>query len=258
MSTLHIIELAALFFLVAVLYSSVGHAGASGYLAAMALVGVAPESMRLIALTLNVTVAAFTTWRFRAARYFDAKVILAFIAGSVPMAFIGGGIRLPSETYRLLVGGVLLASAAYLVWRAASGADRFGARDESAVTVPLLAAPVIGAGIGLLSGLTGTGGGIFLSPIVLLMAWAGPKAAAGIAAPFIMVNSIAGLAGGLWKGSFAFSMLPGAALPLAAVALCGAAIGTWLGIRKLSNRWLVATLALVMLVAAVKLVGTGD
>jgi hypothetical protein len=255
MSHAQVVELAALFFVIAVLFSSVGHAGASGYLAAMALVGVAPESMRPIALTLNIAVAAFTTWRFRAARYFDAKVIGAFTAGSVPLAFIGGGIALPSAIYRQLVGLVLLASAAYFAWRATVHPDRLVDSSEKALKVPLLAAPLIGAAIGLLSGLTGVGGGILLSPIILLMAWAGPKATAGIAAPFIMANSIAGLAGGLWKGSVALSMLPGAALPLAAVALGGAALGTWLGIHKLSNRWLLAALALVMLISASKLLG---
>ena len=252
MTETQILELAGIFFVVAVFYSTVGHAGASGYLASMALVGVAPEVMRPVALTLNIAVAAFTTLRFRNARFFDAKVVGSFLLGSVPLAFIGGGIKLPSQWYQVLVGAVLLCSATYLSWRAFTGQDK---RAEISVRVPLAFAPFGGAGIGLLSGLTGTGGGIFLSPFILLMGWAGPKATAGISAPFIMANSIAGLAGGIVQGSFSFAAVPNAALPLTAVALAGAVVGTWLGIYKLPNRWLIVTLAFVMSVAAIKLVG---
>ncbi len=252
LTELQILQLAAIFIVVAMLYSSVGHAGASGYLAAMALVGVVPEAMRPTALTLNIVVAAFTTWRFRSARYFDAKVVAPFLVGSIPLAFIGGGIRLPSHVYQALVGGVLLCSAIYLAWRAFSNTDQ---RAEVAVRVPLWASPLVGAAIGLLSGLTGTGGGIFLSPFILLMGWAGPKATAGISAPFIMANSIAGLAGGLIKGSFSFATIPFGATPLIAAALLGALIGTWLGLYKLTNRWLIGMLALVMTIAAAKLIG---
>lgn len=251
MTEFQVLELAAIFAVVAMLYSCVGHAGASGYLAAMALVGVVPEIMRPTALTLNIAVAAYTTWRFRSARFFDARVVASFLAGSVPLAFIGGSIKLPSQIYYGLVGGVLLCSAAYLAWRALSGVD---SRAEVAAKVPLHASPFIGAVIGLLSGLTGTGGGIFLSPFILLMGWAGPKSTAGISAPFIMVNSMAGLAGGMLAGSFSFATIPGAALPLTAAALLGAVVGTWLGIYKLPNRLLIVTLAIVMIIAAGKLI----
>jgi uncharacterized protein len=255
MTSIQIVELAAIFFVVAIFYSSVGHAGASGYLAAMALVGVMPEVMRPTALMLNIVVAAFTTWRFRGARYFDAKVVTPFLLGSIPLAFLGGSIKLPSTQYQALVGFVLLCSATYLVWRAVSKLD---SRSEIDVRVPLLASPFIGAGVGLLSGLTGTGGGIFLSPLILLLGWAGPKATAGIAAPFIMANSIAGLTGGLYMGSISFSTLPNATMPLACAALAGAIIGTWLGIYKLANRWLIITLAFVMSVAGFKLIGLAN
>jgi uncharacterized protein len=255
LTEIQIWELAAIFAVVAMFYTAVGHAGASGYLAAMALVGVLPEVMRPTALTLNIVIAAFTTWRFRRARFFDAKIVGAFLIGSIPMAFIGGGIKLPADVYKWLVGAVLLFSAVYLIWRAYTKRFSNGAFDESIVTIPLFAAPFIGAAIGLLSGLTGTGGGIFLSPIILLMLWAGPKTVAGIAAPFIMANSIAGLAGGLVMGTFAVNTIPTAIIPLCAAALVGAMLGTWLGIYKLSNRMLLVTLALVMLIAAAKLLG---
>jgi uncharacterized membrane protein YfcA len=237
---------AAMFFVVAALYSTVGHAGASGYLAVMGLAGLAPEVMRPTALLLNIAVAAFTTWRFREARFFDPRALAPFVAGSLPCAFIGGTIRLPSTLYQGIVGLLLLGSAALLVWRAYSPRFQVG---ERAVRVPLVPALAIGAVIGLLSGLTGTGGGIFLSPLVLLLAWAGPKATAGIAAPFIMVNSLAGLAG----SSFAAHDLPEAMFAFAACALAGAFVGTWLGTRKLQSRALIVTLAVVMSIAGAKL-----
>jgi uncharacterized membrane protein YfcA len=238
--------LAALFFVVAVLYTTVGHAGASGYLAVMGLVGVAPEVMRPTALLVNIAVAAFTTWRFRAARFFDARALLPFVAASVPCAFVGGSIKLPSQVYQAAVGAVLLASAALLAWRAYSPRFQGGERP---VRVPVLPALAVGAVIGLLSGLTGTGGGIFLSPVILLASWAGPKATAGIAAPFIMVNSIAGLTG----STFASNDIPEAMFGYAACALAGAFVGTWLGTRRLEPRALIVTLAIVMTIAGLKL-----
>lgn len=234
-------------------YSAVGHAGASGYLAAMAIVGVAPEIMRPVALTLNIVIASFATWRFSDAKFFSPKILALLLLGSIPLAFIGGGIKLPTATYKLLIGGVLLFSAGYMVWRTWWMQSAF--IDETKLTFPLRAAPFIGAGIGLLSGLTGTGGGIFLSPIILILMWAGPKTTAGIAAPFILFNSIAGLAGGLYRGAFSFATIPNAVLPLCVAALIGAALGTWLGIYKLSNKWLIATLAFVMFIASFKLLG---
>jgi uncharacterized protein len=255
LTEIQIWELAAIFAVVAMFYTAVGHAGASGYLAAMALVGVLPDVMRPTALTLNIVIAAYTTWRFRNARFFDAKIVGAFLLGAAPLAFIGGGIALPAGTYRVLVGAVLLFSSLYLIWRAFTNRFADSAFDESQTRIPLIAAPFIGAAIGLLSGLTGTGGGIFLSPLILLLSWAGPKTTAGIAAPFIMVNSAAGLAGGLTMGTFAIATIPNAVIPLAVAALMGAFLGTWLGIYKLSNRLLLVTLAMVMLVAAAKLLG---
>jgi len=239
--------LGTLFFVVAVLYTTVGHAGASGYLAVMGLAGVAPEVMRPTALLLNIAVASFTTWRFRAARFFDLRALLPFVAASVPCAFLGGSIKLPSQLYQAAVGVVLLVSGALLLWRAYS--PRFQGA-EHAVRVPTLPAILVGAAIGLLSGLTGTGGGIFLSPVILLAGWAGPKATAGISAPFIMVNSVAGLLG----STFAAHDLPESMFAYAACALAGAFVGTWLGIHKLSARALVVTLFVVMSIAGLKLV----
>ena len=159
----------------------------------MALLSVAPEVMRPTALVLNIVVAAFTTWRFHEARHFNARALAPFLAGSIPFAFIGGMLKLPVSAYQAAVGAVLLVSAALLLWRAFSP---LAMRGEIPLGVRAVPAILIGAVIGLLSGLTGTGGGIFLSPLILLLGWAGPKATAGISAPFIMINSIAGLMGG--------------------------------------------------------------
>jgi uncharacterized protein len=213
----------------------------------MALLSVAPEVMRPTALVLNIIVAAFATWRFREARFFDLKALLPFIAGSIPCAFIGGALKLPATLYQAMVGGVLIISAAYLLTRAFSKAFN---RDEIQVSIPLAPAILFGAAIGFISGLTGTGGGIFLSPLILLFGWAGPKATAGIAAPFIMINSLAGLIG----GSLVAQDLPAALPLLAGSALTGAFVGTWLGIKKLSTRALLVMLATVMTIAAIKLI----
>lgn len=242
-----VLLLASMFFVVAVLYTTVGHAGASGYLASMGLLGVAPDVMRPTALVLNLVVGAFTTWRFGAARYFDARALLPFALGSIPSAFAGGMVKLPAQHYHGLVGFVLLASAAILVWRTWS--PRLDAAERP-LAIPFLPSIAIGAAIGFLSGITGVGGGIYLSPIILLLGWAGPRMTAGLAAPFIMVNSLAGLAG----GSVAAQQLPEALPWFVGSTLCGALAGTWLGTRRLSGRALFATLAIVMVIAGAKLI----
>lgn len=246
--------LLGLFFIVAMLYSSVGHAGASGYLAAMALLSVAAATMRPTALALNIVVAALATWRFSRGGHVKIKRVAPFWLGSIPLAFIGGSVQLPSQIYNGLVGAVLLCSAAYLAWRA--GASATSAAGTAAVIepkMPVLPCVLIGAVIGFLSGLTGTGGGIFLSPLLLLLHWAGPKNTAGISAPFILLNSMAGLLGGFARGTIGLENFGATIVPLAVAALCGAAIGSWIGVYKLSNRWLNITLALVMTIAAMKL-----
>src|SRR5689334_6905338 len=185
--------LCAAFFVVATLYTTVGHAGASGYLAMMALVGLAPEVMRPTALMLNILVASFTVYRFRQARYYSWEGLWPFLIGSAPFAALGGIQSLSRGTYYVAMGIVLLLASAYLVWRA------FGSRplmEERVVRVKKAPAVVIGAVLGFLSGLIGVGGGIFLSPILLILGWAGAKTTAGISAPFILVNSIVALTAG--------------------------------------------------------------
>jgi len=235
--------LAALFFAAALLYASVGHAGASAYLAAMALVGFSASAMRPTALVLNLFVASIVVVRFTRAGHLPWRQLAPLAAGSVPMAFVGGLIDLPGELYRPLVAMVLLAGA----WRLATAV---GAADDGARGVPVAAGVAAGAGIGLLAGLTGTGGGIFLTPLLVLAAWTGTRDAAGLSGAFILVNSLAGLAGLLTGG---VSLPP--AIPLwVAVVVAGGFIGSWLGAARFSILNLRRALAFVLVLAAAKLV----
>ena len=241
--------LAAAFLAVAALFSSVGHAGASGYLATMALVGVAPETMRPTALALNILVGGIVTLRFHVAGLIEWRAVLPFLVGSIPLAFVGGAVLLPATQYRLLVGVVLLVAAARL-FRTAGTGDPEGAAESR---VPLVPALGVGAGIGLLAGLSGTGGGVFLTPLLLFLGWAPARVAAGISAAFVLANSLAGLAGNVTS----LGALP-AALPLwlAAVAV-GGVVGAELGARRLGVPTLRRALAAVLVVAALKLVLVG-
>lgn len=240
--------LAGLIFGAATLYSTVGHAGASGYLAAMAFFGLAPAVMRPTALALNILVASIATIRFARAGLVDLKLLVTFAAASVPMAFLGGVLVLPSTIYRPLVGILLLLSAVHLAYRA----GRASLDDAATHRPPVVVAALIGGAIGLLAGLVGTGGGIFLSPVLLLMHWTDTRRASGIAAAFILANSIAGLAG----TTFFVGMLP-AALPLwGLAAFAGAIVGTQLGARLLPLPAIRYALAAVLVVAAGKMILT--
>lgn len=240
--------IAALIFVVAVLYSTVGHAGASGYLAAMALFGVAPSVMKPTALTLNIIVAAVGTFRFIRAGFFSWRTFWPFALSSIPAAFIGGWLTLPAAVYKGIVGAVLLYSAVRIFF-SAKRAD-----DHETHKVPLVAALIWGAAIGLLSGLTGVGGGIFLSPLLLLMHWAKTKETSGVSVSFILVNSIAGLLGhGLFAHFTMVSALPRLALMWAPTALIGGMIGTELGTRRLPIAGIRRWLSVVLLIAGAKL-----
>lgn len=243
------IILSVLFFMVAAFYTTVGHAGASGYLAMMALVGLAPDVMRPTALVLNIIVASFTVYRFRRARFFSWPGLWPFLLGSVPFAAVGGIQSLSRGTYYVAMGLVLLLAATYLVWRA------FGSRvamEEGIVRVRKIPAVVMGCAIGFVSGLIGVGGGIFLSPILLMLNWAGPKTTAGISAPFILVNSAAALI----AGSLTVQSLAGELPLLVSAALAGAFLGTWLGLQRFRQKGLLITLAIVMSLAGSKLLLT--
>jgi uncharacterized membrane protein YfcA len=243
--------LAAFFLVAALLYASVGHAGASAYLAIMALTGVAPDVARPTALALNIVVATFVTIRFWRGGYISRRALLPFLIGSVPLAFLGGALPVAPALYKKLVGFVLLlaALAMALTARRAAATDTGAARPQ----VPALPAVGIGAAIGLLSGLTGTGGGIFLSPVLLFAGWAEMRAASGLAAPFILGNSMAGLAGNVSRLAAIPSTLP---LWIGAVVV-GAVIGAEVGNRRAPTLWLRRGLAAVLVIAGFKLIFLG-
>jgi len=243
------IVLAATFFVAAILYASVGHAGASGYLAAMGLLGVAPETMRPTALALNILVASIVTVRFHLARQVHWRSVLPFVLGSIPLAFIGGGLVLPAGLYKPLAGAVLLVAAG----RLALTAGRAGASEEPSPRVPLVPAVAVGGAIGLLSGLVGTGGGIFLTPVILFANWTGTRTAAGISSAFILANSVAGLLGNVASVQ---ALPPSLPVWLAAVA-AGGLLGAELGARRLGTVGLRRALAAVLVVAGLKLIFLG-
>jgi uncharacterized membrane protein YfcA len=233
-------------FLVAALYSSVGHGGASGYLAMMALLSVAPETARPAALLLNVFVASIAAFQFCRAGYFDWKIFLPFAAGSVPFAFVGGLIHLPTGVYKLILGAVLILAAVRL-------AINLKTDSEVEHNAPkFLTAFLIGALIGFVSGLVGVGGGIFLTPILLLMNWTETKRAAGVSAAFILVNSISGL-----LGNYAQVLsLPQEVWLWIAVAIFGGLLGATLGSRRFNSMTLRRVLAVGLLIAGAKLIFT--
>ncbi|MGL5115655.1 MAG: sulfite exporter TauE/SafE family protein [Beijerinckiaceae bacterium] len=237
--------LAFFMFLGAALYTSVGHAGASAYIALMALFSIPALVMRPTALVLNILVASFTSARYMHAGLFRWRTLWPFLVGALPMAFLGGYVQLPGHIYRPLVGVVLLVAAIRLLWPKEMRSNREWADP------PIWLAVIAGAGVGLLSGLTGTGGGIFLSPIILFLAWSETRTASGVAAVFILFNSIAGLLGNIAS----VRALP-PDLPFYAVAvLLGAVIGTAFGIGRLPQQGVLKALGAVLVVAGLKLVG---
>jgi uncharacterized membrane protein YfcA len=245
MSVFDIGLLASMIFAVAALYTSVGHAGASGYLAAMALMGIAPAVMKPTALALNILVAGLATARWTDnGRKLNVYSLLPLVVGSVPAAWLGGAIQLSNENYRLLVGLMLLAAALKFLWQPKLEAGA----DEDAVNVPWLPGIFVGASVGLLSGLTGTGGGIFLTPMLLLFGWAGARQASTLSAPFILLNSIAALAGNISS----VQSLPAEMPILVAAAIAGGVLGTQIGVRWVSTTTLQRLLGAVLLIAAGK------
>jgi len=244
MSAEFVLWLGAAIFAVAVLYSSVGHAGASGYIAVMSLASVAPEVIKPTALCLNILVAGIASWHFMRAGHFAWRTFWPFALLAVPLAFVGGHLSLPAQAFKVLLGGVLLVAAARFV---------VGSRDDPASSEPpLVPALASGALIGLLSGLTGTGGGIFLTPLLLHRRWAQAKRAAAVSALFILLNSVAGLAGNLASTR----QLPAEILPLLAAAAAGGFIGSYLGSRHWGPAWIKRFLAAVLVIAGLKLIFT--
>lgn len=234
-----------LLFVVALLYASVGHGGASGYLALMAIYGFAPEVMKPSALILNLFVSLTSFIMFYKGGHFRWRLFLPFALASIPFSFLGGTITLDAAIYKKVLGVLLLFPVArFFFYPNTEDADL----KSSNFFISLL----IGAIIGFLSGLIGIGGGIILSPVLLLLNWTNQKQTAAISALFIFVNSIAGLAGQLSKGIHIDNTVFG----FIAIAFIGGLGGAWLGSLKLNQLYLKYTLALVLLMASVKLILT--
>jgi uncharacterized protein len=242
--TTHFVLLFLAIGLIAFLYSSVGHAGASGYIATMTLFGIVPAVIRPTALVLNILVASIGTFQFWRAGYFSWKLFWPFALLSIPAAYLGGYLQPSASLLRVLIGVVLLFSAARLLFRRSDPSETFPPSRPVAVSV--------GAGLGFLAGLTGTGGGIFLTPVLLFCRWARIRQAAAVSALFIWVNSIAGLVGYFTK----VRTIPSLGFILAAAAIVGGIIGSHLGSRRFAVRIISLCLATVLVIAGIKLIFT--
>jgi uncharacterized membrane protein YfcA len=232
-------------FIVAFLYASVGHGGASGYLALMAIFEISPAVMKPTALLLNLFVSSTAFFQFYRAGHFHWKTFWPFALTSVPLSFVGGLMVIESSVYKKILGALLMIPVLRFLF--IKNTDPKDLRDSS---IPLSLA--IGAGIGLLSGMIGIGGGIILSPVLLLLRWADQKQAAAISAAFIFVNSVAGLGGQLLKG-FAFD---NHMLAYVGIAFAGGVCGAYFGALKFPQSVLKNVLAGVLALAALKLLFT--
>jgi len=226
----------------AILYSSVGHGGASGYLAAMALFGLAPETMRPAVLVMNIFVAALVWLRLYRANYFDWRVYLPLALAALPMAYIGGTFQLSAAVYYYIVASALLLAAWQLF--------RHRQHEGEIVAPKLVVAIPLGLILGLAAGLTGIGGGVYLSPVLLMMSWTTMRTNAGVAAAFVFTNSLAGLAGYMTVNT----VWPEHIIDYVVVAVLGALIGSELAVRRLSLPRLKSILALVLVIAAIKMI----
>jgi len=232
-----------LLFLVAILYASVGHGGASGYLALMAIFSVAPNVMKPTALLLNLFVSATSFIQFYRGNHFKWKLFLPFAIASIPMAFLGGMVVVDGTIYKKILGLLLLIPVArFLIF------PQFDVSDIKKSNIGL--SIVIGATIGLLSGMIGIGGGIILSPVLLLLKWTDQKQTAAISAAFIFVNSVAGLAGQVTKGIHFTSDM----ILYVVIAFAGGMIGAYFGAHRFKQTVLKNVLAIVLLMAAYKLI----
>ena len=236
--------LAALF-MVAFLYSSVGHGGGSGYLAVLSLTVIAvsdPLWLKQYAWSLNLIVAGIAFWHFRSKGHLDWGLTVPFLIGSIPLAALGGYVQLEGSIYDVLLSLVLVFAAWRLMW---------SSPEERVVSRPAtLTAVTSGGGIGLASGMIGVGGGIFLSPLLILSGWANAKEAAATAALFIWLNSLSGLVGSSMSGGFGIELDMFA--PFAGAVLVGGLLGSKYGSEISSQTGIRRLLIGVLLIAAAK------
>jgi len=228
--------------IIAFLYASVGHGGASGYLALMALFSFAPETMKPTALLLNIFVAAIAFYHYFKAGHFNKKLFLSFAIASVPLAFIGGMIEVDASIYKKILSVLLIFAILKML-------NVFGKESNIIKDVKLWQGLIVGGIIGFFSGLIGIGGGIILTPVILLLHWGKMKEAAAVSALFIWVNSASGLVGQLSSGV----TLSSQSFLLVAVALLGGFFGSYYGSKSFKNKLLRQLLAFVLIIASVKL-----
>jgi len=228
--------------IVSFLYSSVGHGGASGYLALMALFSFAPESMKPTALLLNLFVAGISFYYYYREGFFNTKLFLVFAVASVPLAFIGGTIEVDASIYKKILALLLIFAILKML-------HVFGKENDQTKETRLWQGLVVGGVIGFFSGLIGIGGGIILTPVILLLHWGNMKEAAAVSALFIWVNSAAGLTGQLSSGI----TIEKESFLLVGIALIGGVLGGYYGSKKINNQNLRYILAFVLIIASVKL-----
>ncbi len=241
-----LILLLTLLSLVAFLYSSVGHGGASGYLAVMTLMGISSTVMKPSALVMNLAVSLFSFIGFYRAGHFKMKLFLPFALASVPMAFLGGKMSLSDSDYKKILAVCILISIIRMVYQ-------FNQKDETIRPIPVWAGLLTGGMIGLLSGMIGIGGGIILSPLMLLMRWSSLKETAAVSALFIFVNSLSGLFGQMQKGGIHLTENMQWAV---FATIIGGLLGSYYGSKKFNIPTLRYMLALGLLIACVKLMFT--
>ncbi|WP_345192673.1 sulfite exporter TauE/SafE family protein [Algibacter agarivorans] len=231
--------------IVSFLYSSVGHGGASGYLALMALFSFAPESMKPTALLLNIFVAGISFFYYYKAGFFNKNLFLVFAIASVPLAYIGGTIEVDASIYKKILAVLLIFAILKML-------NVFGKENDNIKQIKLYQGLIVGGVIGFFSGLIGIGGGIILTPVILLLHWGKMKEAAAVSALFIWVNSAAGLVGQLSSGV----TIEKESFLLVAIALVGGVLGGYYGSKKINNQRLRYMLAFVLIIACAKLMFT--
>ena len=227
---------------IAFLYAGVGHGGASGYLALMSLFSMAPETMKPTALLLNLFVAGTSFYYYYRGGFFNKKLFLYFAVASIPMAYLGGSITVDSSIYKITLG-------IFLIFAVLKMLHVFGKEKDEIKEIKIWQGLLFGGAIGFFSGLIGIGGGIILSPIILLFHWGKMKEAAAVSALFIWVNSAAGLAGQFANGI----LLSNESFLMVGLALVGGFLGSYYGSKKMSNQSVRYMLVVVLIAASVKL-----
>ncbi len=238
-------EILPLFFLIAALYASVGHGGASGYLAIFALFGIASSSIAPLVLLLNIIAASISFWNYYRGGYFSFRLLKPFALASIPAAFLGGMITVSSTLFALMLGVALLLAAIRILFLHEVKELKSAHFEKKVWTAGL----PIGFVLGFISGMIGIGGGVFLSPILLFFRWADAKKTAAVSSAFIVLNSLSGLSGHITRGNFSFE----SSAILFAVVFIGALVGSRISVKRISARHLQVALGVVLVFASVKL-----